>query len=232
MTSLARIQRHVGVSPDGIWGPQTGAAIAKALGIAERGPTALADPAAFFAHVRKPVFGGTMSRSQVDGCERLLAACGRDGFGLAWTAYVLATAYWETAHRMQPVIEGFFLGDKAGAKHRAGLRYSPWYGRGDVQLTWEANYRRADKELGLGGALVLEPDLALRPDISALIAVTGMRCGWFTTKRLGDYLPEDGFAGVAAFKQARRIINGTDKAGEIAVVAIRFQDALQMGDWR
>ncbi len=34
MTTLADIQRHVGVVPDGAWGPQTAAAIAKALGMA------------------------------------------------------------------------------------------------------------------------------------------------------------------------------------------------------
>lgn len=33
MTSLADIQRHVGVTPDGLWGPNTANAIADALGI-------------------------------------------------------------------------------------------------------------------------------------------------------------------------------------------------------
>ena len=33
MTTLADIQRHVGVTPDGYWGPVTAAAIAKALGM-------------------------------------------------------------------------------------------------------------------------------------------------------------------------------------------------------
>ncbi len=32
MTSLATVQRHVGVTPDGVWGPRTGAAIMAALG--------------------------------------------------------------------------------------------------------------------------------------------------------------------------------------------------------
>lgn len=33
MTTLAEIQRHVGVTPDGKWGPNTAAALARALGI-------------------------------------------------------------------------------------------------------------------------------------------------------------------------------------------------------
>lgn len=35
MTSLADIQRHVGVTPDGLWGARTADAIAKALGMGE-----------------------------------------------------------------------------------------------------------------------------------------------------------------------------------------------------
>lgn len=35
MTTLADIQRRVGVTPDGAWGPNTAAAIAKALGMTE-----------------------------------------------------------------------------------------------------------------------------------------------------------------------------------------------------
>lgn len=38
MTTLADIQRRVGVAPDGKWGPNTAAAIAKALGMANPDP--------------------------------------------------------------------------------------------------------------------------------------------------------------------------------------------------
>ena len=36
---------------------------------------------------------------------------------------------------------------------------------------------------------------------------------------------------VAQFTSARRIINGTDKAGKIAGEASKFQAALQAGGW-
>lgn len=42
MTTLADIQRHVGVTPDGIWGPNTANAIASALGI-QSGSTDIPD---------------------------------------------------------------------------------------------------------------------------------------------------------------------------------------------
>lgn len=44
MTSLADIQKHVGVSPDGIWGRNTAAAIAKALGMTNADAPAAAIP--------------------------------------------------------------------------------------------------------------------------------------------------------------------------------------------
>lgn len=44
MTSLADIQRHVGVTPDGKWGPNTATAIAKALGMTEASPASTTIP--------------------------------------------------------------------------------------------------------------------------------------------------------------------------------------------
>jgi putative chitinase len=229
-TSLKDIQRHVGVTPDGTLGPATLAAIAKELGI-EAGAKALHSPQSFFTQVRKAVFGGSLSTPQVDGLNILLDAFGRASWGLSWCAYGLATAAWETNRSMQPVQEAYFLGDKQGAAYRAKLRYAPWWGRGYPQVTWEKNYRACDAALGLGGALILDPDMMLRSDIAARATVWGMETGAFTGKGLADYLPDDGFADTPAFREARRIINGTDKASEIAAIALKFQDALQMGDW-
>lgn len=231
MTTLADIQRRVGVTPDGKWGPATLAAVAKALGIEGGGPKSLHTASSFFDQVRRPVFGGSLTVGQVQGLETLLGVFGAAGWDLAWTAYGLATAAWETNRSMLPVEEAYFLGDKKGAEYRAKLRYAPWWGRGYCQLTWEKNYRLADGKLGLGGSLVLNPDLAMRPDIAARVICTGMEEGWFTGKSLADYLPSDGFGDTPAFIEARRIINGTDKASEIAGIALAFQDALQMGGW-
>ena len=61
--------------------------------------------------------------------------------------------------------------------------------------------------------------------------VRGMEEGWFTGKKLADYLPALGTASLEQFQQARRIINGTDKAPEIAKIAATFQSGLAAGDW-
>jgi hypothetical protein len=75
------------------------------------------------------------------------------------------------------------------------------------------------------------PDLAKEPAIAAQIMREGMIEGWFTGKSFASYLPDKGPATVAQFTQARRIINGTDKAAKIAGEAMGFQEALIAGGW-
>ncbi|RWA81495.1 MAG: carboxypeptidase [Mesorhizobium sp.] len=133
-------------------------------------------------------------------------------------AYVLATSFWETARTMKPVVEAYW---KTEDWRRKNLRYYPWFGRGFAQLTWEANYKKAAAELGV--PFDKDPTLALDPTNAAKIAVTGMREGWFTGKKLADYidLQHSDFIG------ARRIINGTDKAAQIARIAEQYDNDLK-----
>ena len=64
--------------------------------------------------------------------------------------------------------------------------------------------------------------LALQADVAARIMFTGMAEGWFTGKKLGDYMAN----GKADYVNARRIINGTDRAGQISGYARVFEAAL------
>lgn len=149
--------------------------------------------------------------------RQILSAAMRNGLRRNEAAYVLATAFWETAHTMEPVREAFWLSDDWRERN---LRYYPWYGRGFVQMTWERNYHRASAELGLD--LTSDPDKVMDPDISAEILVIGARDGWFTGKKLSDYLtPQE-----SNYRGARRIINGTDKAAAIAEIAREYEAAL------
>ncbi len=199
------------------------------------GTVELDNPKAFFDSVREcNVLGSTLKPDQVTGLQAVLAAAKEAGWPLAFTAYALATACHETNCTMQPVREAYWLSE---GWRRANLRYYPFYGRGYVQLTWKANYERADRELGLDGRLNDNLDLAMAPDIAAKIMVKGMQEGWFCADRAGQrytlarHLPTTGAASQAQFKEARRIINGTDKAAKIADEAIKFQTALQAGEW-
>lgn len=76
----------------------------------------------------------------------------------------IATCSIETAHTFLPVKEAFWLSE---AWRMANLRYAPWYGRGDIQLTWESNYRAMSPVVGVD--LVADPDQALDPDYAATI---------------------------------------------------------------
>ncbi len=91
-------------------------------------------------------------------------------------------------------------------------------GRGYVQLTGRANYAKVGAALGLD--LLHKPDMALDPIIAAMILVRGCCDGWFTGKKLGDYLPDD-------YRGARRVVNGTDKQDVIASYAREFEAALR-----
>lgn len=183
------------------------------------------DLKAFFDHIRKPLFG-RLSAKQVSGHEDIIKELKARGVPLPEAAYVLATAYHETAKTMQPVREGLSASD---AWRKKNLRYYPWYGRGHVQLTWEENYRKADQKLGLGGALAANPDLALDPEISAQVLVLGSVQGWFSGDKKGRHtLARHIKTGTRAeYRQARRIINIMDKADLIAGHALIYKEALQ-----
>lgn len=189
------------------------------------------DKAAFFEAVRPKLFT-RLTASQVSGMEAKIDEFIKAGWPVSWAAYALATSYHETARKMQPVREGLGVSDDYRKRH---FRYYPYYGRGDVQLTWKENYLRADKELGLNGELLNNLDKALDPTISAKIMVLGMAEGWFSGDRKGRHtlarhLP-NAQGTFPQFTNARRIINLLDKASMIAAYALDFQKALLAGGY-
>lgn len=181
--------------------------------------------AQFFASIR-PLFKG-LSQSQVDGLNFLLDAFEQDGnLSVQEMAYMLATAYHETAATMLP-IEEYGKGrwrkygqniDIDGSRYK-GLPHI-YYGRGYVQLTWLTNYKLAGDKICVD--LVNHPELALNPTYAAQIMIAGMREGWFTGKKLSDYIKTS----KVDYVGARRIINGTDEARKIAGYAEIFEKAL------
>jgi putative chitinase len=136
------------------------------------------------------------------------------------TAYILATAFWETAQTMKPVKEAYWLSENW---RKNNLRYYPWYGRGYVQLTWEENYEKAQRKLNLGTMLTSNPDRAMTPKYAAKILVQGMMDGWFTGKPLTKYI--DGRR--TDYLNARRVVNLMDKAGTIRGLALKYEAALE-----
>ncbi|GGB15210.1 chitinase [Sphingomonas metalli] len=198
------------------------------------------NPGAFFAAVRARL--GSLNQGQVNGINTLLAAV--EGAPLAHAAYMLATAWHETAKTMQPIRErgskAYFtlMYDVAGERPQTCIAYGntcagdgpKYYGRGYVQLTWKANYAKAGNKLGVD--LVGNPDLAMNADLAARIMRRGMDEGWFSGKKLSDYLPTSGTATRDQYIAARRIINGTDRADLVEDYAQAFERALRDGGWK
>lgn len=181
------------------------------------------DRAKFFSLARAGVFGGSMTQKQVDGLNYILDQWELrnpdDSGDLRWLSYELATTYWETGRTMQPIEEwGHGAGHPYGVRDpKTGQIYD---GRGDVQLTWEGNYEKLGNLLGLD--LVNHPELALDPKVAADILFIGMADGLFTGVGLSRYFA----AGVEDPVNARRIINGTDHANDIAAIYWNFKAAL------
>lgn len=151
----------------------------------------------------------------------IIARCVKEGVERKQAAYILATAFWETNRQMKPVVEAYWLSENWRKKN---LRYYPWHGRGFVQLTWERNYQHAGDQLGLD--LITDPNVVMDPENAALILVRGSIEGWFTGRKISDYI-----TGTRSdYVGARAVINGKDKAASIAAIAREYDgDLARMG---
>ncbi|MDR6900203.1 hypothetical protein [Rhizobium miluonense] len=206
------------------------------------------DHAKFFAAVRSSLFDGRLSANQVNGMEAILVAWRAAPFDTRWLAYMLATAYHETDRTMCPVSENlnysasgllatfpkYFTISQAAAYARQPQRIANrayanrmgnrneasgdgwrYRGRGLVQITGRDNYAKY--------GIAEDPDKALDPVKAVEILFDGMINGRFTGKRLADYFS----ATASDWTGARKIINGTDRATDIAGYAKKFAAALE-----
>lgn len=205
------------------------------------------------------VFGTSLSAAQVLGVEAILDEAARRNTPLSHLAYMLGTAYHETGAKMVPNVE--ILNYTSAARIRAvwpsrfpteasaapyvrnprGLANKVYNGRmgnragsddgwlfrgrGLPHLTGRDNYVRASNKTGTD--LVSSPDRALELPIAVKVLFDGMGEGWFTGQRMSQHLnktPPD-------YVNARKIVNGTDKAADIAGYARAFENALKAGGY-
>jgi predicted chitinase/LysM repeat protein len=160
-------------------------------------------------------------------------------------AYVLATARLETGGTFGSVSEAYWIKESYRKKYFEDM-YDPilgkskkrrdkaleigntskgdgvkFHGRGYCQLTGKSNYKKAGDFLGLD--LINNPELAKTPTSNAIkIILYGMHIGLFTGKKLSNY--------ITVFKtdyvNARAIINGRDRANDIAGYAKKLEKCL------
>ena len=145
--------------------------------------------------------------------EAIRWECNRFGLYLkSQQAYVLATVHHETAGTFCP------LEEYGKGKGRPYGRPDPttgkaYYGRGFVQLTWKGNYQKYSRILNVD--LVNHPEKACNPNVALFVLVHGFKTGAFTGRRLEQYVRQ----GKTDFYNARRCMNGMDRASQIASLA-------------
>jgi len=151
-------------------------------------------------------------------------------------AYILATDWHESAFTMQPIRE------KGGAayfikKYWDNLKVRKWLGnlsiqdaidfcgKGKPMITGRGNYAKMGKILGY--PLDKKPDLMFNLKIATEVMFEGMMSGRsfkgdFTGKQLSNFFNATTNAPIAA----RTIINGTDRAEDIAEIHYLFLECL------
>lgn len=155
-------------------------------------------------------------------------------------AYMLATVKHETADTYKPINEyggkkyyeemyDPILGKNAKRKKMAmdngntsqgdGVKY---HGRGFVQLTWKDNYNRMGDKFNVD--LVNNPELALDPKLALKILVYGSESGTFTGLKLEDFINSND----KDYYNARKVINGLDKAKKIENYAINLEKCIKL----
>lgn len=204
--------------------------------------------AKFYDALRSPagLFGGKLSVDQVKGMETILSEWDASKLtDIRWLAYMLGTAYLETATTMLPVLETRQANEKSNpslataiarldssfARGRLTWVKTPywrldadeksWLGRGLVQLTHKVNYMKLSPYVGVD--LVASPSSALLDYVAVKIMFAGMTKGLFTGKKLSDYFDAD----TEDWRSARRIINGTDRQDDVARYAKSFLAAIK-----
>jgi predicted chitinase len=170
--------------------------------------------------VKEPKVVINIPKSKEDVIGDIIITAGQQNFSNEQIAYILATVKHETGDTFQPVREAYWLSEQWRKKNLRYYGKKGYYGRGYVQITWEANYEKFAKLTGED--LVNQPDLALRHDIALFILLYGFKMGTFTGRKISDYINDD----KTDYYNARRCINGVDKARLIASYAENFYSGL------
>lgn len=188
------------------------------------------DRAFFFQTVRTAF--GPLKQTQVDGLNEILDLMERLPTGdVRFDAYFLATVKRECGDTWKPITEwgpvsyfnkyepGTRIGKVLGNTVKGdGYRLR---GHGYTQTTGRRNFIIVGTRLGL--PLVDNPELLLVPENAYRASIVAMTEGLYTGKKVSDYLTPT----KCDYLNLRRVINGLDRAQEIAANARVFEKALR-----
>lgn len=181
---------------------------------------------AFYDTARLTLFAGKISTVQFSRLQILLKELlATPGILIPQAGYILATAHWETDrfNAMEEYASGAAYegrADLGNTQKGDGVRFK---GRGFPGLTGRRNYEWGTRVSGQD--LLSNPSLASDPEVSARLIIDGMLTGHFTGKGLGYYIHDD----KADLFNARRTVNGLDRAEQIQDIAERYIVALRAG---
>ena len=226
--SVKLLQSAIGVDNDGYWG-----------GLSQEALETNYKLDFDFTKFKQVFQIKSINQEFVDGVNGLFAAFNSykelDASNPLYVAYMLATAYHETAFTMQAISEygdiRYFdkydtgqLAEQLGNTPEADGDGYKYRGRGHVMITGYDNYKKFTDILGID--LVNSPDLALDPIVSAKILTIGSLKGTFTTRKLSQYIKYG--LEYSEWVNARRVINGVDKNTVIADYAIKFLQCIKV----
>lgn len=181
----------------------------------------------FFAQYR--AYFNKVSQEQVDALEIILGfmEADRSLTDPNWSPYILATIKHETADTFLPIRE---RGTKEYFERYEGNKIlgntepgdgEKFCGRGYSMITGRRNYQLFSDLLLVD--LIADPTLAMTPTVAWSIISRGMVEGLFTGRPLRRYIHGEHMD----FTNARRTVNGIDRADRVAGFARRFQRILE-----
>lgn len=190
---------------------------------------------AFYAAVSRDLFYGSLPDWQRRPLDLLIDEAHRRDRRLQEVAYVLASAYHESSRFRYKEEIGHGEGKAYGAScplmgtGSKVTKSAVYFGRGWIQNTWLENFAKlsiaASLHFGRPIDLVNNPDLLTADDeLQAWCLWHGFVTGIWTTRNLADYFGE----GRADYIGARAIVNGNDRAEQIAGYARQFEAALEL----
>ncbi|WP_205728657.1 PAAR-like protein [Flavobacterium sp. J27] len=200
----------------------------------------------FFFKQYQTEFGETLTNDNKESLKKMFKSTAeyysneKRKCNLKHIAYMLATSKLETANTFNPINEyggnTYFeqmydpiLGKNEKRRNLSiangnttqgdGVKY---HGRGFVQLTWKDNYQKMKDKFNVD--LINNPEKALEHELAMKIMIFGMEDGTFTGKKLADYINDN----KTDYLNARRIINGTDRASDIKEYAEKIEKCLKI----
>ncbi len=187
------------------------------------------DRAKTYENIKKELGIKYFSVKQVEGFEAIFNEWEDRGLtDMRYLYYILATIWHEVNKTMQPIEE---YGKGKGLRYGKRVWYDGriytdvphiYYGRGLTQNTWRDIYEKLTKANTRGWDFVSNPELLLKMEQSVWATFQAMTTGLYTGRKLSQYFNEK----ITDPVNARRIINGTDKAELIAEYWRKFSKSI------